>query len=282
MFPVVSTGARRSAPVITLGVIILVCALLLQASAGNSPAAPRPQLTDASRPPVHFEPNVGQIDAPVSYVARVGGGTLYFGNSDLVIAPEGNGQAQAQTLRMEFVGANAGPGFEAGSRLPGKVNYLLGSDPSRWYTGVPTYDAITYRSLYDGVDLKYVGHAETVESIYTIAPNSNANALRWRYTGAQEVTVDAQGNLQVTAGTSDSTVAITEHMPVAWQTIRGKQVPVSVRYEVAADNTIAFALSMASAIAYPKPRVAPVMTTTLSFSNFSMVNLYLPVLVLDV
>ncbi|HET9495389.1 MAG TPA: SBBP repeat-containing protein, partial [Chloroflexia bacterium] len=236
-------GARKSAPLMAVGVIALIVALLLGmgANPGQIPAQAGPAGLPAA--PVQFEPNVGQANEAVSYVARMPGGTLYFGKSTLLIeAKNRSAQGQPAAVRMELLGANDSPAIEAGAQLPGKVNYLIGADRSRWRTGVPTYGAVTYRSLYDGIDLEYVGQPGQVEGIYTLAPGADAAAIRWRYEGAREVTVDVQGNLQVMAGSSDNTVAVTEHTPFAWQTIEGKQVPVSVRYEVAADNTIAFAL----------------------------------------
>jgi hypothetical protein len=72
----VYTGARWRTPVIALGVIGLVIALFLQSGTGHGPTTSRAALAGVSRSPVQFEPNVGQIDGPVSYMARVDGGTL--------------------------------------------------------------------------------------------------------------------------------------------------------------------------------------------------------------
>ncbi len=61
-------------------------------------------------------------------------------------------------LRMRLVGANPAPQITGREVLPGKVNYLLGKDPSKWRTGVPTYAKVKYEAVYPGVDLVYYGN----------------------------------------------------------------------------------------------------------------------------
>src|SRR5205085_1598179 len=68
--------------------------------------------------------------------------------------------------------------------------------------------------------------------------------IRWLYGGSESVTVDSDGNLQVSlASTPDGrTPSMTECAPTAWQEKEGKQVPVSVRYIINADGTVGFEL----------------------------------------
>jgi hypothetical protein len=40
---------------------------------------------------------------------------------------------------MKLVGANPNPEVVGENELPGKSNYFLGNDPSKWRTNVPTY-----------------------------------------------------------------------------------------------------------------------------------------------
>ena len=43
--------------------------------------------------------------------------------------------------------------LEAELPLVGHTNYLLGTDPTKWPRGVPTFSRIHYTAVYPGVDL---------------------------------------------------------------------------------------------------------------------------------
>ena len=67
------------------------------------------------------------------------------------------------------------------SILPGKINYLAGSDPSGWHRDLPTYAQINYADLYPGVNLTYEGEAGRLKGTYTLAAGADAERIRWRY-----------------------------------------------------------------------------------------------------
>src|SRR5205085_4765703 len=120
---------------------------------------------------------------------------------------------------------NPTPRMEGGEGLPGKVNYFLGNDRSKWHTDVPTYSGVVYRELYPGVDLSYEGTGGSLKGTYTIAPGADPGRIRWRYEGAEKVWVDEKGSLQIRlagaaggVGASEG-VTVTEQVPVAWQEI---------------------------------------------------------------
>jgi hypothetical protein len=229
--------------------------------------------------PLAFEPNIGQAGHAARFLARMPGGTLQFSPSDVVMSlaqpiapqpqltasPPGKGQLaviqeQATVLRLQFIGASPQVDMTAGTALSARVSYLLGDDPSRWHTGIPTYGGITYKGLYPGVDLSYAGNdARGLKGTYTAAPGVDPTIIKWRYDGAQSLTVDPRGNLQITiqgpgvrdqgSGTengfsalSTQNSALTEAAPVAWQEVGGVRVPVEARYVVAGDGSVSFAL----------------------------------------
>lgn len=96
-----------------------------------------------------------------------------------------------------MVDANPASSLNAGDLLAGKINYFLGNDQSKWHTNVPTYGGLTYSGLYTGIDLKYEGAGGQLKGTYEVAPGADPAHIRWRYEGADSVSVDAAGNLQV-------------------------------------------------------------------------------------
>src|SRR5918994_6497784 len=136
----------------------------------DSPAAPpraratiaEPRPRTASRPdevygrlPQSFEANVGQADAPVRFLSRGHGYSLFLTPTEAVLALNqptteddaeqpaaphairksrkisralAGGQKQA-VLRMRLVSANAEPFVEGFDELSGKSNYFIGDEP---------------------------------------------------------------------------------------------------------------------------------------------------------
>jgi len=243
---------------------------------------------DFGRLPLSFTPNIGQTDPAVLFTARAGGSAFYFTRSELVLSlatshpvalPLGGDPAPpqqaadrpgaARIVRLRFAGANPQPQLVPGSRLPGTVNYFLGQDPAQWQTNLPTYGGITYAGLYPGIDLHYEGTLHTLKGTYTLAAGADPTLIRWRYAGAQAVSVDALGNLQIAVpepGNSDRGSALPtqliEQAPVAWQEIAGRRIPVPVVYTLAADQSVGFALGSYD------PAHPLIIDPTLTYSTF--------------
>ncbi len=252
-----SIGDTRRNKYLTLGVAIVLAALVLSLLRGapaitNGPGAGAPKATapDLARLPLLFEPNAGQTDPSVLYMAHAPGGALYFTSGEVVLSlitddgPEGlnakqnhakqnqqkaegsleNPQhsalsTQSSVVRLQFVGANAAPAMQSSAEMPGKVSYMLGNDPAQWHTSLPTYSGVTYTGLYPGVDLHYEGTNGQLKGTYTLAPGADPSRIQWQYAGTSNATVDASGNLQL--GVQGSKVTLTEQAPVAWQMIDG-------------------------------------------------------------
>lgn len=162
-------------------------------------------------------------------------------------------------MHLRFQAAQAAPDLTTGAALPGKVNYLIGNDPSRWHTNVPTYNGSTYHSLYSGVDLQYTGTDGLLKGTYTVAAGADPARIRWQYGGTNGLTLDSAGNLQISV---QDAPALIEHAPIAWQVINGRQVPVAVSYQIASDHTISFKLGAYDAT---QPLV---IDPTLSYSTY--------------
>src|ERR1022692_2224879 len=135
---------------------------------------------------LHFEPNRGPAEPQIRYVAVAPQYTLAL--SDTAIAmqfPRGG------SLRMNI--PRTVP--EAADPLPGRTNYYLGGDPAAWRTGIPNYARVRYRSVFRGVDLLIYGDQQEIEYDWVVAAGADPSAIRFLFTGASRVRVDADGDL---------------------------------------------------------------------------------------
>ena len=113
--------------------------------------------------PLSFEANKGQTDAPVAFLARGQGYTLFLTSTEAVLSLTKSSTPQRNTnsalakvrpvdssepkgapptvLRMQLVDANPSAKVIGLDQLPGKTNYLIGNDPAQWRTGI-AYEAV--------------------------------------------------------------------------------------------------------------------------------------------
>jgi len=103
--------------------------------------------------------------------------------------------AIAGTLRLQLIGANHLAQPTGLDELPGKANYLVGNDPARWRTNVPTYGKVLYRQVYQGVDVIFYGRGRELEFDCIVAPGADPGVIRLGLVGAEKVEIDGEGDL---------------------------------------------------------------------------------------
>src|SRR5262249_56700778 len=114
--------------------------------------------------------------------------------------------------------ANSSATMSGRDPLAGTANYLIGSDPAEWHTGVPLFSQVEVDEVYPGIHLLY--HADTdarLEYDFVLQPNARPDAISFRVEGADEVRMDRAGNLVVKIGAEE----IRQHKPVIYQNVRG-------------------------------------------------------------
>jgi hypothetical protein len=222
------------------------------------------RLPDMAKLPISFEPNFGQTDSSARFLVHSNGNIFFFAPSEVVLTyqiptsetvntPESRVQidkavsappnSEHGVLRLRFIGSASGTSITGGSELPGKVNYLLGEDPSTWLTNLPTYSGITYSNLYAGIDLSYTDSGGQLKGTYAVSPGADPSVIRWQHHGANKVEVDERGNLQVyLTGVGEQATKLTEAAPIAWQEINGRRITVDTRYAVASNGVVGFEL----------------------------------------
>ena len=193
--------------------------------------------------PLSFEANQGQAEGQVKFLSRGSGYSLFLTSSETVLAlrkpsaPQKRGQTDFESmmaetgnvqtteqavLRMQLVGANAAPHIVGLEGLPGKVNYFIGNDPTQWRTNVPTYAKAQYQAVYPGIDLIFYGNQRQLEYDFVIAPGADPNDIRLGFTGAEQLEIDAQGDLILYV----SGEQVRMRQPVIFQEREGVREPV--------------------------------------------------------
>ncbi|MBI4635085.1 MAG: SBBP repeat-containing protein [Candidatus Rokubacteria bacterium] len=228
-------------------------------AATNAPRpGPPPSLRALAGLPLHFEPNHGQSDGSVRFLARAPGYTLFLTPTEAVIvtapprsagrpghdrrrradltrdarpSPDQRSTAEAvrdatpagpAVIRMKLVGANPDPLVSGVDQLPGRVNYFLGNDPAQWRTNIPTYARVRYRQVYPGVDLVYDGQKRQMEFDFVVAPGADPGRIRLAFEGTGRVALDSRGDLLLSTAAGELRL----QKPHLYQEIAGRCVAV--------------------------------------------------------
>src|SRR6266540_5128534 len=142
-----------------------VVALGLASLSGPAPPASNQPAVEAesnlAELPLAFEQNRGQASRGIDFLARSSAGNFRVGPKGMTASLSGPG-GRGAVLSLSLLGSSAAPP-QALERLPGRVNYLIGGDPSRWRTGISTFSRIRYRGVWPGVDLDWYGDGRRLE-----------------------------------------------------------------------------------------------------------------------
>ena len=171
--------------------------------------------------PLSFEPNRGQADGQVEFVAHGAGYSLFLSRGEAVMAFK-----DAAPVRMRAVGANGSAPVEPLGAQASKSNYFIGNRPEKWHTNVANYAKVRYRDVYPGVDLIYYGNQRQVEYDFVVRPGAGAADILLDFEGAAKPTLERSGDLVMqTAGGE-----LRWHKPVAYQEVSGKRQLVACDY----------------------------------------------------
>ena len=212
--------------------------------------------------PLQFEANCGQVSKEVQFLSHGASYGLYLTPNEAVLVltkPDAKAHGKSVALRMSLVGGARKAVVSGLDEQPGKANYYIGSDPSKWRTNVPTYAKVRYREVYPGIDLVYYGNQRQLEYDFVVAPGADPNKIVLGFKGAEKLAIDAQGDLvlQTRGG------KIRQHKPVVYQDIDGARHEIAGSYVRKGANRIAFKIA-----AYDPTRPLVIDPVVLSYSTY--------------
>lgn len=211
--------------------------------------------------PISFEENQGQVDSNVRFLAHAGTGTVYFTPDETVLAlysRDSKEKPAVSALRIKWIGANAHSQIVAEDLLRGKINYLVGKDPSRWHTDIPTYERVRYRGLFPGVDAVFFGKDGEIEYDLVLNPGADLNKISFALAGARSVRLAKNGDLLLKLANGE----VRQHRPRVYQERDGARQWLPAHYILHRDKTIGYE------VAGVNHKLPLVIDPTLSYSTY--------------
>src|SRR5450432_1002976 len=225
--------------------------LISQAVPQSVPSSKRRSALNYAHLPLTFERNQGQTDAQVKFIARGTGYSTFLTSGGIVLSlrPAGgtsprlaggrSPKAANTTLQFKLLGAVQNPVVVGEDPQPGRVNYFIGRDPTKWQRNVPTYSKVRYKNVYAGIDLVYYGNHQQLEYDFAISPGADPGQIKFQIEGPKQIRIDAAGDLVL--GTASGTLRF--QTPVVYQELGGVRVPVKGSYVLRDSSHVAFRLA---------------------------------------
>ena len=210
-----------------------------------------------------FEPNVGQTDPAVRFVAQGAGYAIFLTPLEIVLSLQRagasagatagrttsfNGAAAASTqpggtqgivLRMQLAGANKAAVLSGEQPQPSRMTYIVGSDPNTWRSSVAAFAQVRYSSVYPGVDLVVRATNAQPEFDFVLAPGADPTQIQMHIAGAQQLHIASSGALVEQLSGSGQ---IEEEAPRAFQQASGVQQFISAGFRLFNGDRVGFNL----------------------------------------
>jgi beta-propeller repeat-containing protein/HYDIN/CFA65/VesB family protein len=210
-----------------------------------------------ARLPLAFEPNLGQVNSEVNFLARGDGYALFLTPNEASFAlsrPSANRRVEkknsqragvmnsflpdlarlardsnflnsnqsVEMLRMKLAGANTAAQMVAMHEMSGHSNYFRGNNPHDWRTNIPNYNELKVEGVYPGVNLLYHGNHRQLEFDFVVKPGYDSKSIQLEFQGADHLSVDSTGDLVLNR--KDRKLRF--HRPVAYQ-LAGETSPAN-------------------------------------------------------
>ncbi len=192
---------------------------------------------------LRFEPNVGQTAPEARFVARGKDAVVFLGGTEAIVRMSKGAPAissasdhagrknmaanESAILRIRPEKANANTRVLGLDRLQGKTNYFIGNNPDKWIRDLTGYGRVKYENVYPGIDLIYYGNdGGGLEYDFVVAPGANPELISVKIDGADDITVDASGDLVIETALDE----VRQRRPRVYQQRWGMQTDVNWRY----------------------------------------------------
>lgn len=181
-----------------------------------------------------FEPNLGQTDSRVKFLARGPGLQVFLTSTDAVYRLDAADGSSA--VRMALAGARRDARIGGLERLPGESHYLTGLVGSQPVKHVPHYGRVQVERVYRGIDLAYYGNGSQLEYDFIVAPGGNPRVIAIDVQGARRVEIDADGKLIIHTNAGN----LVWKAPIAYQERDGERRNVASSYVMRGHNRVGF------------------------------------------
>jgi gliding motility-associated-like protein len=205
--------------------------------------------------PLSYIQNKGQWDDRVLYKSDIGNGSLFLEKDKITFnlfntkeflyhrnhtegihdfIPKDKDVLHLFAYNISFLNANKNVKILQQNVQEGYSNYYVGSNKNHWASYVKSYEKISYKNIYNQVDLNILSAENAYKYEYVCGIGSNIDQIKMAYNGIEKISII---NNKLYLYTSFDTII--EQEPYAYQFINGQKKQVACYYKLI-DNIISF------------------------------------------
>jgi gliding motility-associated-like protein len=177
-----------------------------------------------------FIENMGQWPEEVKFFAEIPGGTLFVENNTLTYSFDDPEQTEDNAhnthlfkngpslttfdhyaIKVNFLAADLSAEPRGLQPNQTKYNYFIGSDESKWITGVHSYAKVVIDDIYPGIGLEIMADGHQLKYDLKLSPGANPACVQMQYQGATSLEIIDE-SLKI--GTPYQT--LTENIPASY------------------------------------------------------------------
>jgi|GEM_PF-3433931 len=147
-------------------------------------------------------------------------------------------EMEVLSVVTRFVNASSTVVVAGDGLLPHRNNYFMGNDPSKWYVDVPNYQAVLYKNIYPGIDLRYYSHQGSLKYDFIAQPRADPSLIKLKYEGVENMELTLKGDLEIMTRFND----LFEKQPVIYQQREESQLEIPGGYEIMEQGVFGFTL----------------------------------------
>lgn len=157
----------------------------------------------------------------------------YFGNppnSDRITL-------RSHAYEAKFVNANSQSSIVGEKTLPNFNNYFVGNDSSKWTNNCKIHQAITYKNIYPGIDVRYYTDNGSLKYDIIVNPGADPDQIALQFDGVDKLSLK-NGNLFIQTSVEE----VKELKPYTFQSTSSGRQEIGSAYQLQG-NIVKFQLS---------------------------------------
>ncbi len=201
---------------------------------------------------IEFTENKGQWDNNILYNGKINNGQFALTTTGYKVLKYDAAQLEkyekeshmntgkntlinGQVWNVNFLQSNVKAHVISNKQLQGIDNYFIGNDASKWGTGCKSFTEVSYKNLYDNIDVNYYSSNGTLKYDVIVYPNADISKIKIQYDGVNKIKKDKYGSLLV----ETSIGTFKELSPYTYQIINNQKKVVECSYKIK-DNVLSF------------------------------------------
>ncbi|MCW3086856.1 MAG: hypothetical protein JWQ78_242, partial [Sediminibacterium sp.] len=134
---------------------------------------------------------------------------------------------RSHVYEMRFLNANKNPVIVPDKPISSYTNYFLGNDSTKWASNCRTFQAVTYKDVYPGIDVRYYTANGLLKYDFIVHPGGDVSNIAMYFDGAESLKVK-DGILHIKTSVED----VTELAPYTYQLTNDRRTEIPCSFDV--------------------------------------------------